>query len=124
MTAPPVNVDLESSANLTIKEQVSPMTRVPTQPNLLRYRHDKTYPYRPEQWPDVVLKGMENLNKHNWFPFCTFILGLPGETREDFSSRSTCCSRSRMPSGASSPRSSCRSRIRGWRKNPRPSWSN
>jgi radical SAM superfamily enzyme YgiQ (UPF0313 family) len=43
----------------------------------------KAYPYRPEQWPDVVLKGMEILNKHNWFPFCTFILGLPGETRED-----------------------------------------
>ena len=26
---------------------------------------------------------MEILNKHNWFPICTFILGLPGETRED-----------------------------------------
>lgn len=43
----------------------------------------KAYPYRSEQWPDVVLKGMQILNKHNWFPFCTFILGLPGEQRED-----------------------------------------
>lgn len=43
----------------------------------------KAYPYRPEQWPDVVLKGMEILNRNNWFPFCTFIIGLPGETRED-----------------------------------------
>lgn len=43
----------------------------------------KAYPFRPQQWPDVVLRGMEILNKHNWFPFCTFILGLPGETRED-----------------------------------------
>jgi len=43
----------------------------------------KAYPYRPEQWPDVVLKGMEILNKRNWFPFCTWIIGLPGETRED-----------------------------------------
>jgi radical SAM superfamily enzyme YgiQ (UPF0313 family) len=43
----------------------------------------KAYPYRPEQWPDVVLKGMQILNKNNWFPFCTFIMGLPGETRED-----------------------------------------
>ncbi len=43
----------------------------------------KAYPYRANQWPEVVLKGMEILNKHNWFPFCTFILGLPGETRED-----------------------------------------
>lgn len=43
----------------------------------------KAYPFRPAQWPDVVLKGMQVLNQHNWFPFCTFILGLPGETRED-----------------------------------------
>ena len=48
-----------------------------------QYMKGKSYPYRPEQWPDVVLKGMEILNKHNWFPFCTWILGLPGETRED-----------------------------------------
>lgn len=43
----------------------------------------KAYPYRPEQWPDVMLKGMEILNRHNWFPFCTWILGLPGETDAD-----------------------------------------
>jgi radical SAM superfamily enzyme YgiQ (UPF0313 family) len=48
-----------------------------------QYMKGKAYPYRPEQWPDVILKGMEILNKHNWFPICTFILGLPGETRED-----------------------------------------
>jgi radical SAM superfamily enzyme YgiQ (UPF0313 family) len=43
----------------------------------------KAYPYRASQWRDVVLKGMETLNQHNWFPFCTFIIGLPGETDED-----------------------------------------
>jgi radical SAM superfamily enzyme YgiQ (UPF0313 family) len=43
----------------------------------------KAYPFRPEQWPDVVLKGMEILNRNNWFPFCTWIIGLPGETDED-----------------------------------------
>jgi radical SAM superfamily enzyme YgiQ (UPF0313 family) len=43
----------------------------------------KAYPYKAHQWRDVVLKGMEILNRHNWFPFCTFILGLPGETDED-----------------------------------------
>ena len=48
-----------------------------------QYMKGKAYPYRPEQWPDVVLKGMEVLNKHNWFPICTFILGLPGETKQD-----------------------------------------
>ena len=48
-----------------------------------QFMRGKAYPYRPEQWPDVVFKGIEILNKNNWFPFCTFILGLPGETRED-----------------------------------------
>ncbi|MGH9541967.1 MAG: hypothetical protein ACRD2H_08805 [Terriglobales bacterium] len=26
---------------------------------------------------------METLNRHNWFPFCTWIVDLPEETRED-----------------------------------------
>lgn len=47
------------------------------------YMKGKAYPYRAAQWRDVVLHGMEVLNRHNWFPFCTFILGLPGETEAD-----------------------------------------
>jgi len=43
----------------------------------------KAYPYKAEQWGEVILKGMEIINKHNWFPFCTWIIGLPGETEED-----------------------------------------
>ncbi|HMF56491.1 MAG TPA: radical SAM protein [Pyrinomonadaceae bacterium] len=43
----------------------------------------KAYPYKAHQWRDVVVKGMEILNRNNWFPFCTFIIGLPGETDED-----------------------------------------
>ena len=43
----------------------------------------KAYPYKAHQWRDVVLKGMEILNRHNWYPFCTFIIGLPGEKDED-----------------------------------------
>src|SRR5262249_38143390 len=43
----------------------------------------KGYPFRPEQWPDVIMKGMEILNRNNWFPFCTWLLGLPGETPDD-----------------------------------------
>jgi radical SAM superfamily enzyme YgiQ (UPF0313 family) len=43
----------------------------------------KAYPYKAHQWRDVVLKGMEILNRNNWFPFCTFIIGLPGERDED-----------------------------------------
>jgi radical SAM superfamily enzyme YgiQ (UPF0313 family) len=48
-----------------------------------QFMKGKAYPYKAEQWHDVVLKGMDTLNKHNWFPFATFIVGLPGETDED-----------------------------------------
>jgi radical SAM superfamily enzyme YgiQ (UPF0313 family) len=48
-----------------------------------RFMKGKAYPYKPHQWRDVVLAGMEILNRHNWYPFCTFILGLPGETPDD-----------------------------------------
>ena len=47
------------------------------------YMKGKAYPYKAHQWRDVVVKGMEILNRHNWFPFCTFIIGLPGETDDD-----------------------------------------
>ena len=47
------------------------------------YMKGKAYPYKAHQWRDVVLKGMEILNRHNWYPFCTFIIGLPGERDED-----------------------------------------
>lgn len=43
----------------------------------------KAYPYKAEQWHDVVLKGMEIMNRSNWFPFCTWIIGLPGESDDD-----------------------------------------
>lgn len=43
----------------------------------------KAYPFRSSQWPDVVLKGMEILNRHNWFPMCSLIIGLPDEAPED-----------------------------------------
>jgi radical SAM superfamily enzyme YgiQ (UPF0313 family) len=48
-----------------------------------QFMRGKSYPFRPEQWPDVVMKGMEIMNRANWFPMCTFILGLPGETPAD-----------------------------------------
>lgn len=43
----------------------------------------KAAPYRAEDWPDLILKGTEILNKAHWFPAYTLIMGLPGETPED-----------------------------------------
>jgi len=48
-----------------------------------QYMKGKSHPYPPDRWPEMVLRGMETLNSHNSFPFCTWIIGLPGETRDD-----------------------------------------
>lgn len=48
-----------------------------------QFMKGKAYPYKAHQWRDVVLNGMEILNRHNWYPFNTFIIGLPGERDED-----------------------------------------
>ncbi len=43
----------------------------------------KALPFRPEEWPEVILEGTRVLNENHWFPAYTLILGLPGETPED-----------------------------------------
>ncbi|MFX0208181.1 MAG: B12-binding domain-containing radical SAM protein, partial [Candidatus Hodarchaeota archaeon] len=43
----------------------------------------KTLPFAPDEWHDVVVDAIRILNKNNWFPWCTLILGLPGEEKED-----------------------------------------
>jgi radical SAM superfamily enzyme YgiQ (UPF0313 family) len=43
----------------------------------------KSLPFDVKDWPNVVLEGLEVLNRNNWFPVCTLIVGSPGETDED-----------------------------------------
>jgi hypothetical protein len=43
----------------------------------------KGVPFPIEDWPSVFIRGLEILNKHNWFPAVTLIIGNPGETDED-----------------------------------------
>jgi radical SAM superfamily enzyme YgiQ (UPF0313 family) len=43
----------------------------------------KALPFDIKHWPHVVLNGLEILNRNNWFPVCTLIVGSPGETDED-----------------------------------------
>lgn len=43
----------------------------------------KGVPFRIEDWPSVVIRGLEILNRHNWFPMLTLMVGNPGETDED-----------------------------------------
>jgi hypothetical protein len=43
----------------------------------------KGVPFPIDEWQSVVIRGLEVLNKHNWFPAMTLIVGNPGETDED-----------------------------------------
>jgi radical SAM superfamily enzyme YgiQ (UPF0313 family) len=43
----------------------------------------KGIPFPIEEWPSVMIRGLEVLNKNNWFPAITLIVGSPGETDED-----------------------------------------
>jgi len=43
----------------------------------------KMLPYKPEEWSDVVVRGVDILNKNHIWPLATLIVGLPSETEED-----------------------------------------
>ena len=43
----------------------------------------KGVPFPIDEWPSVVVNGLEILNRHNWFPAITLIIGSPGETDDD-----------------------------------------
>ena len=45
----------------------------------------KCKPFKPEEWPDVVVRAYEILKDNNWLPCSTIIIGLPGETEKDVS---------------------------------------
>ena len=43
----------------------------------------KGVPFPIDDWPSVVMHGLEVLNENNWFPAMTLIVGNPGETDDD-----------------------------------------
>ncbi len=43
----------------------------------------KGVPFNIDDWPSVVVRGLEILNRNNWFPMLTLMVGNPGETDED-----------------------------------------
>ena len=43
----------------------------------------KAVPFPIDEWQSVVIRGLEVLNKNNWFPAMTLIVGNPGETDDD-----------------------------------------
>ena len=43
----------------------------------------KSAPFPVEEWPSVFIQGLTVLNRNNWFPVATLMIGNPGETDED-----------------------------------------
>jgi len=43
----------------------------------------KCRPFKPNDWPHVVIDAFEVLSKNSWVPCATLIIGLPGETEKD-----------------------------------------
>ncbi|MEP7365244.1 MAG: radical SAM protein [Acidobacteriota bacterium] len=43
----------------------------------------KGVPFPIEEWPSVLMQGLTTLNKNNWFPVMTLMIGNPGETDDD-----------------------------------------
>lgn len=53
-------------------------------PSLIeKHMRGKTLPFKPEEWPEVVVKAHQILADHHWVPCSTLVMGLPGETPED-----------------------------------------
>jgi len=43
----------------------------------------KAAPFPIEEWPSVFIQGLTIMNRNNWFPVVTLMIGSPGETDED-----------------------------------------
>jgi radical SAM superfamily enzyme YgiQ (UPF0313 family) len=43
----------------------------------------KATPFPVEEWPSVFIQGLTIMNRNNWFPVATLMIGNPGETGED-----------------------------------------
>lgn len=53
-------------------------------PRLIKeHMRGKVTPFKPEEWPEVVVEAHKLLHENHWAPCSTLIMGLPKETPED-----------------------------------------
>jgi radical SAM superfamily enzyme YgiQ (UPF0313 family) len=48
-----------------------------------RYMRGKVLPFKPEQWPEVVLEAHKLLDENHWVPCSTLVVGFPDEEPDD-----------------------------------------
>ena len=48
-----------------------------------KYMAGKALPLEVDRWPELVTQGIGVYNDHEWWPLCTLMTGIPGETEDD-----------------------------------------
>jgi radical SAM superfamily enzyme YgiQ (UPF0313 family) len=48
-----------------------------------KYMRGKAKPYSVDNWPELVVQGIGNMNDNDWYPLCTMMTGMPDETEAD-----------------------------------------
>jgi tRNA A37 methylthiotransferase MiaB len=67
------------------KKILSPLIGLETAsvPLAKKIMQGKAAPFPIEEWPSVFIQGLTIMNRNNWFPVATLMIGSPGETEED-----------------------------------------
>ena len=67
------------------KKMLSPLVGLETGSGALakKIMPGKSAPFPIEEWPSVFIQGLAIMNRNNWFPVVTLIIGSPEETDED-----------------------------------------
>ncbi|MBS7609086.1 B12-binding domain-containing radical SAM protein [Candidatus Bathyarchaeota archaeon] len=85
LSAPKMLPSLSEIMNLSWKNWRSYQVGLETgSPRLIgKYMIGKCKPWKPEEWPEVVIQAMGISNDAFWIPCSTILMGLPGETGDD-----------------------------------------
>ena len=51
---------------------------------LAKHFRGKVYPWKPEDWPDIVVESSKLFNESYWYPCFTYIVGFPDATPDDY----------------------------------------
>ena len=48
-----------------------------------KYMKGKVKPFKPDDWPKIIIESHKLMSDNNWIPVNTLIMGLPGEKADD-----------------------------------------
>lgn len=84
-SAPEVVEEISRIVDENGKANIGGITGIETgSPKLIeKHMPGKCKPFKPEDWPQIILNSFEILSENGWVPCATLILGLPGEEEKD-----------------------------------------